>query len=241
MKERRKETKIQWIGISVIVFLLTVLISAPIAFQTPVLAEHSTTENGVTATPPKVAPQNEEIAKRNALRAQFAQSGSTLKPELISDALLQQATRIDVSTPLDFRASLAVSYYAKLLELRPSLILAVIEHESGFRQNASNSHQARGYMQILPVAERGALKAYGNFLGISYNPKRIFEPEYNIGIGSACLGGFLYGYKDEHHALSAYNRGGGGIQKYYRNTGTYVTGYSKVVLQLEKKYQALNP
>lgn len=163
-------------------------------------------------------------------------------PEALTlQKLRQKAEKIAQETPLDLKTAEVLVDYAELFGLKPSLILAIIETESSFNPTEVGTHQDRGLMQIIPSTERWLAKDMGRAIGLEYNPKRIFDPEYNIGL-AACYLAFLRDSHGEntHRILSEYNRGPYNLARYYQRNGTYATSYSKKVLKLEAKYVAFN-
>ncbi len=149
------------------------------------------------------------------------------------------AVKIANETPLDYDASLSIVDYANKFDLDISLLLGLIDLESSFEQYEVGYSQDRGYMQIIPSTEKWLFEEYGDLLGFEYDPSRIFDPEYNIGVGSV----YLYHLKqiygdDKDRILSEYNRGPYNLKKYYAKHLTYVTKYSKTVKARSKKYRA---
>ena len=116
-----------------------------------------------------------------------------------------------------------------------------MELESNFNQYEVGADNDRGYMQIIPSTEKWLAETYGEKYGLSYNPERIFEPEYNIGLASIYLSLLKDAYGDNYdRILSEYNRGPYNLQRYFEENNTYETTYSRVILTKEQKYLALN-
>lgn len=230
-------------GVMIVVLLL--VISEPLIGNVSVQAEDVTQEQMVALEKQQeaVRAQAQEAQRVQALEARkvpFKESGTSFDVNGIPESTLALAERIKSKTPLDLRSSLAAAVYAKKFNLRPSLLVAVISKESNFHQFSVGSHNDRGYLQIIPPTERFMMRNYGSTLGLKYNPKQIFEPEYNLGLGAAYLGGMLAEYGDVHQTLTEYNRGEGRAESFFRKNGAYSTSYSKKVLELEQQYLSLN-
>ena len=108
-----------------------------------------------------------------------------------------------------------VREHSQRQSLRPELVRAVIQVESGFDPRATSSKGAMGLMQLMPHTAKslGVLNAY--------------DPGENIRGGTVYLRQLLDKYGNEQVALAAYNAGPGAVDKYdgvppYRETKDYV-------------------
>lgn len=150
---------------------------------------------------------------------------------------IESVTEIVENTPLQLDAASALVYYADMYNLDYALILSIIETESNFQQYLVGSSNDRGFMQIIPVTEIHLTNLFGEKLGLEYNPDRIFEPDYNLGLGIS----YIAYLRDRHEGdidkmLTEYNKGAGGLTAYYSKYATYSSQYSRSVINRSYKY-----
>lgn len=110
-----------------------------------------------------------------------------------------------------------INKYSFENKISPYILLSLIRKESRFNPNAISSVGAKGLMQLMP----DTAVYIANLSGIKYNEKEIFDPEYNISLGSK-----YYNYiKTNHHnndlyVIASYNGGHGAVSKWINNFGT---------------------
>ncbi|GAU76362.1 lytic transglycosylase domain-containing protein [Fusibacter sp. 3D3] len=154
---------------------------------------------------------------------------------------LERSQKIVDETPLDSESALALVKYSDQYDVPVSLILSIMEIESNFDEDLVGADQDRGLMQIIPGTEKWLATEYGNELGLTYDPDRIFDADYNIALGVKYLDILMNSHGSNfERILSEYNRGPNNLKKYYALNQTYSTTYSRSVLSREKKYVALN-
>lgn len=126
-------------------------------------------------------------------------------------------TRPAEDLPEDNRFEPLIQEHSTRQSLRPELVRAVIQVESGFNPRALSPKGAMGLMQLMPATARS--------LGVN-NP---WDPSQNIRGGTEYLRQLLDEYDgNEELALAAYNAGSGAVAKYgrqippYRETRDYV-------------------
>lgn len=110
-----------------------------------------------------------------------------------------------------------IEHHASARGLRPDLVRAVIQVESGFNPRARSPKGAMGLMQLMPET--------ADELGV----QRPYDPEENIRGGTAYLRRLLDQFAgNEELALAAYNAGPTAVTRYgfavppYRETRDYV-------------------
>ncbi len=157
-------------------------------------------------------------------------SGETLYRS--SRASLRLAPQGEVGERLQGRTRLFHEKYADEIDrasfdhdVDPALVRAVIHAESAFNPYAVSPKGAQGLMQLMPATAR--------MLGV----RNSFSPESNIYGGTKYLAQLLKRFKNEAHAIAAYNAGEVPVTRYngvppYSETREYV----RRVLKLKKQY-----
>jgi soluble lytic murein transglycosylase-like protein len=135
----------------------------------------------------------------------------------VPDASGIRSTRPAASLAVRERYEPLIRDYAGRQALRPDLVRAVIQVESGFNPRARSPVGAMGLMQLMPATAR-ELRVYDPY-----------DPEENIRGGTLYLRQLIDRYDgNEELALAAYNAGSGAVERYgravppYRETRDYV-------------------
>jgi len=134
---------------------------------------------------------------------------------------LQTTTRMVASRAATYED--LITQHAQLNGLRPDLVRAVVQVESGFNTYARSPKGAKGLMQLMPDTARE--------FGV-VNP---YNPNENVRAGTAYLRQLLNRYdNNEELALAAYNAGPKAVDRYgetvppYRETRNYVTKIDQI-------------
>jgi len=116
-----------------------------------------------------------------------------------------------------------INEHARLNDVRPDLVRAVVQVESAFNPYAESPKGAQGLMQLMPATAH------------QFGVKNAFNPEENVRAGVAYLRQLLDRYENnETLALAAYNAGPGAVDKYdqtvppYAETRNYVARISGI-------------
>ena len=116
-----------------------------------------------------------------------------------------------------------ITQHARMNDVRPDLVRAVVQVESAFNPYAESPKGAQGLMQLMPATAH------------QFGVKNAFNPEENVRAGVAYLRQLLDRYENnETLALAAYNAGPGAVDKYdqtvppYAETRNYVARISGI-------------
>ena len=127
------------------------------------------------------------------------------------------STRPQASDAERARYEPLIQEHARRNDLRPSLVRAVIQVESGFNPRATSPKGAMGLMQLMPATAR------------ELQVNNAYDPRENIRGGTIYLRRLIDKYHgNEELALAAYNAGSGAVDRYgktippYRETREYV-------------------
>jgi soluble lytic murein transglycosylase len=153
-------------------------------------------------------------ARRRAVRRRRA--GTVLAAAILAGLagallwpLFHHAVR-EITLPL--RHDDIIRQQARLKDLDPALIAAVIYAESHFRDNQTSPAGAEGLMQLTPETAKDIARKSG---GISFSVGDLATPQVNISYGAYYLRYLLDRYGgNETFALAAYNGGEGNVDKW---------------------------
>ncbi len=177
-----------------------------------------------------------EISNKNEIVKQLEEVKQYVSITLGTD--LNRIAALADETPLNLQESAILLGYCEKMNIRPSIVLGLIETESKFKKYAVGTSQDRGYMQIIPGTEKWLAYRYGYRLNVRYDTSKIFEPEYNFALGIIYLNHLMRVHgEDYHRILSEYNRGPYNLKAYYEKHKTYQTSYSILVLKRATKYE----
>lgn len=170
-------------------------------------------------------------ANGNLVLSDRPHAGAELTTFAVPKAESVRVTR-DVSDRADQYEDLIVGH-ATLNNIRPDLVRAVIQVESGFNPRAVSPKGALGLMQLMPATAR------------LLRVRNAFDPEENIRGGVQYLRQLLDRYEgDEQLALAAYNAGPLAVDRHgqavppYRETQQYVSKISGIAGKSSRRAKA---
>jgi soluble lytic murein transglycosylase-like protein len=134
-----------------------------------------------------------------------------------------------------------IEHYAKLQQLDPALVKAIIAVESSFQPNAVSVKGAVGLMQIVP--ETG--ERYGIVADATRSiEQKLRDPAINLRVGTRYLHDLLVLFADDLElALAAYNAGENAVTHYENTIPPFAETleYVKLVQQFHSFYRPLPP
>lgn len=124
--------------------------------------------------------------------------------------------QVKLSQPKTQRVTVheAIKKYAKEFNVDEKTIHAIVKTESNYNPKAVSSSNAQGLMQLLPST------------GKARGCTNLFDIHQNIRCGTKHYAGLLARYNgNEDLALSAYNCGGGCVDRYKGKVPPFTQGY----------------
>lgn len=116
-------------------------------------------------------------------------------------------------------------YLARGYDIDYTLLLALIQHESGFRAEVVSDSHDYGLMQINEVNHGYLCKALG--------VKNFLDPYQNMSSGTFILRQLFQRYDDTDKVLMAYNMGESGAKKLW-DKGITESNYSRKILEIQR-------
>ncbi|ODS24652.1 hypothetical protein AB835_02690 [Candidatus Endobugula sertula] len=106
---------------------------------------------------------------------------------------------------------------AKQRNISSSLIFAIARQESAWEFDAQSRVGAKGLMQLMPATARETAKKSG----LAYSKRKLFDPSYNIALGSRYISDLLKHYNNNRPlAITAYNAGPHRVKRWLANIQT---------------------
>jgi soluble lytic murein transglycosylase len=106
----------------------------------------------------------------------------------------------------------------------------ITRQESSFDRNAVSWAGARGMMQLMPATAR----EQAGKLGVGYDSQRLYEPEYNVMLGSSYFQRMLNTWDGNVPlAVASYNAGAGNVRKWINAYGDPRSGRVDVIGWIE--------
>lgn len=177
----------------------------------------------------------------------------TTVEELVEDEVPVEYTHTYYDIPLRYGLQDCVVYYLDYMDvdLDATYIYALIYHESRFDPTATGSSGDSGYVQILQkyfdeiyadmVEDYPQLAESEGWICDPYDEKtNLACGIYYLNQAAMEVTGKGVTVNNLSAALTGYNRGPSGAKEWYRSNGSYVTPYSKAVIEIAHIIQENN-
>lgn len=121
-------------------------------------------------------------------------------------------------------------YLCQQYGVRYALIVAMIEHESGYRfDSVGDDGQAVGYMQITKKWHSGRME--------ELDCNDLMNPYQNVRVGIDWMAELIDRYGTIQDALTVYNYGEKGARENMWSKGVYVNSYNSVIMGRMKEIE----
>ncbi len=178
-----------------------------------------------------------EIERQEVVIKDLKQTVQNMKKIVVTKEKKFDALENIVERAREYQTSielvLLVNQKAKKYDLDGDIVYSLIAKESRFEPRATNYNSNgtvdRGLMQLNSgtafwLAEKGRVAIK------DFRLSMLYEPETNLELGLWYLKQLHNKYKNWSAALTAYNRGPGGLEKHYVRTGSFDSNYSNAIL-----------
>lgn len=170
-------------------------------------------------------------------------AGRITAPEKVETVTVTETVEVPAYEPEQLPSVAEVTYYDVPLShglqryiyevcadegVPPSLIIAMIDHESRFDPEAVSTTDDYGLMQINGINHE--------WLEEQYRAADMLDPYQNVFCGIKLIGRYIVKYEDYGKALMAYNMGDYGARKAW-DSGITSTSYSTAILELMADYE----
>lgn len=123
-------------------------------------------------------------------------------PKLVSHPIPDLPREVWLTAyPLPFDAS--IRQWSGRAGIDPHLVAGLIRQESAFEPEARSGSNALGLMQLLPKTARSLAKQ----AKVRYSQAQLFDPDYNLRLGTIYLASLRKDFGGVEMALAAYNAG----------------------------------
>lgn len=117
------------------------------------------------------------------------------------------------------------------LPIERALTLAIARQESEFDASAVSPSNALGLMQLLPSTAKEIAKKIDK----PFSRAKLFEPRYNMELGSAYLGRLVDGFSGSYvMAIASYNAGPGRVRQWIAQFGAAEGSVEEIVNWIER-------
>jgi soluble lytic murein transglycosylase len=184
--------------------------------------------------------ENEKQTKANAIKLLVLNKKIIIITSILVAFVIIMISVIITSTtyPLKYRDE--IGYISKKYDVKAELIAGIVYAESNFNSSAISPKGAIGIMQILPETAEwicGVMK-------IPYSERMLFNPLYNIEIGTFYLTYLKEKFSGANAYVAAYNAGEGNVKlwlendKYTQNGDIKTTPFKQTNAYIEKVNKA---
>lgn len=157
---------------------------------------------------------------------------------LLTDLALQHTSAKKLNNTERIKLAFTITEQAKIHNLDPLLIIALIQVESTFDKYALSYVGAKGLMQLLPATAEYINKKTKK---LPTNTHNLFDTEINIQLGTAYIEYLLNKTKGNlEQALIAYNMGPGNMLKAKKENRLPKSYSNKVLKEYNKLLKATN-
>ncbi|MGA9289885.1 MAG: lytic transglycosylase domain-containing protein [Anaerobacillus sp.] len=188
----------------------------------------------------KSSSKNDQMKSQTALTRLENETGYSLDPESISVENWKEAKAYseEFYTDSDGKFSkkwgLFLSYQSMKADIDPAIAYELLKVETGntFDPELIGPETKYGHAYGMAQFMTNTAPWIADMAGVDYSEEKLFDPYFSMTLSVTYLDYLYDKYENWDEALTAYNRGIGGLETYVSEEGTPKSGYSEKIQEM---------
>ncbi len=188
----------------------------------------------------KTTSKNNQMKSQTALTRLEKETGYSLDPGSISVEGWKEAKAYseefyaDSNGRFSKKWGLFLSYQSMKADIDPSIAYELLKVETGntFDPELIGPETKYGHAYGMAQFMTNTAPWIADMAGIKYSEEKLFDPYFSMTLSVTYLDYLYDKYENWDEALTAYNRGIGGLEAYVSEEGTPKSGYSEKIQEM---------
>jgi|GEM_PF-2391133 len=188
--------------------------------------------------------QNDQIKTQTAITRLEKETGYSLGTQSVSVEEWKQAKAYseqfynDSEGKFNKKWGLFLTYQSMKADIDPAIAYELLKVETGntFDPELIGPETKYGHAYGMAQFMKNTAPWIADMAGIDYSEEKLFDPYFSITLSVTYLDYLYDKYDNWDEALTAYNRGIGGLKTYVANEGTPRSGYSDEIQEMASNH-----